>query len=68
MWKKTYETWCEKMEKESTGERGMGVRYKGSLGQIKRTVELQEEEKEERRLLLLLLLLFNCNWIDTRWQ
>jgi hypothetical protein len=35
------------MEKESTGERGMGVRYKGSQGQTKRTVELQEEEEEE---------------------
>jgi hypothetical protein len=34
------------MEKESTGERGMGVRYKGSQGQTKRTVELQEEEEE----------------------
>jgi hypothetical protein len=33
------------MEKESTGERGMGVRYKGSQGQTKRTVELQEEEE-----------------------
>jgi hypothetical protein len=32
------------MEKESIGERGMGVRYKGSQGQTKRTVELQEEE------------------------
>jgi hypothetical protein len=34
------------MEKESTGERGMGVRYKGSQGQTKRTVELQEEEED----------------------
>jgi hypothetical protein len=33
------------MEKESTGERGMGVGYKGSQGQTKRTVELQEEEE-----------------------
>jgi hypothetical protein len=33
------------MEKESTGERGMGVRYKGSQGQTKRTVELQEEKE-----------------------
>jgi hypothetical protein len=33
------------MEKESTGERGMGIRYKGSQGQTKRTVELQEEEE-----------------------
>jgi hypothetical protein len=33
------------MEKESIGERGMGVRYKGSQGQTKRTVELQEEEE-----------------------
>jgi hypothetical protein len=36
------------VEKESTGERGLGVRYKGSQGQTKRTVELQEEEEEER--------------------
>jgi hypothetical protein len=28
-------------------ERGMCVRYKGSQGQTKRTVELQEEEEEE---------------------
>jgi hypothetical protein len=35
------------MEKESTGERGMGVRYKGRQGQTERTVELQEEEEEE---------------------
>jgi hypothetical protein len=27
-------------------ERGMGIRYKGSQGQTKRTVELQEEEEE----------------------
>jgi hypothetical protein len=27
-------------------ERGMGVRYKGSQGQTKRTVELQEEEED----------------------
>jgi hypothetical protein len=32
------------MEKQSTGERGMGVGYKGSQGQTERTVELQEEE------------------------
>jgi hypothetical protein len=38
--------WCEKMEKESIGERGMGVRYKGSQGQTNRTAELQEEEEE----------------------
>jgi hypothetical protein len=25
----------------------MGIRYKGSQGQTKRTVELQEEEEEE---------------------
>jgi hypothetical protein len=31
----------------STGDRGMGVRYKGSQGQTKRTVEIQEEEEEE---------------------
>jgi hypothetical protein len=37
----------EKVEKESIGERGMGVRYKGSQGQTERTVELQEEEEEE---------------------
>jgi hypothetical protein len=36
------------MEKESTGERGMGVRYKGSQGQTERTVELQEEEEEKK--------------------
>jgi hypothetical protein len=34
------------MEKKSIGERGMGVRSKGSQGQTKRTVELQEEEEE----------------------
>jgi hypothetical protein len=46
---KTYfNAWCEKMKKECTGERGMGVGYKGSQGQTKRTVELQEEEEEER--------------------
>jgi hypothetical protein len=33
------------MKKESTGETGMGIRYKGSQGQTKRTVELQEEEE-----------------------
>jgi hypothetical protein len=33
------------MEKESTGKRGMGVGYKGSQGQTKRTVELQEDEE-----------------------
>jgi hypothetical protein len=33
------------MEKESTVERGMGVGYKGSQGQTKRTVELQEGEE-----------------------
>jgi hypothetical protein len=27
----------------------MGVRYKGSQGQTKRTVELQEEEEEEEK-------------------
>jgi hypothetical protein len=32
------------MEKESIGERGMGVRYIGSQGQTERTVELEEEE------------------------
>jgi hypothetical protein len=37
---------CEKMEKESIGERGMGARYKGSQGQTKRTVELHEEEED----------------------
>jgi hypothetical protein len=34
------------VEKESIGERGMGVSYKGSQGQTERTVELQEEEEE----------------------
>jgi hypothetical protein len=33
------------MEKESIGDRGMGVHYKGSQGQTERTVELQEEEE-----------------------
>jgi hypothetical protein len=46
MWKRPKNAWCEKVEKESIGERGMGVRYKGSQGQTKRTVELQEEEEE----------------------
>jgi hypothetical protein len=35
------------MEKESIGERRMSVRDKGSQGQTKRTVELQEEEEED---------------------
>jgi hypothetical protein len=38
------------MEKESIGERGMGIRYKGSQGQTKRTVELQEEEEGPREM------------------
>jgi hypothetical protein len=33
------------MEKESTGERGMGVGYKGIQGLTKRTVQLQEEKE-----------------------
>jgi hypothetical protein len=34
------------VEKERTGERGMGVGYKGSQGQTERTVELQEADRE----------------------
>jgi hypothetical protein len=33
------------MEKESIGERGIDIRYKGIQGETKRTVELQEEEE-----------------------
>jgi hypothetical protein len=32
------------MENESIGKRGMGINYKGSQGQTKRAVVLQEEE------------------------
>jgi hypothetical protein len=38
------------MKKESTGDREMGVRCKGSQGQTERTVELQEEGEEEEHL------------------
>jgi hypothetical protein len=31
------------MENESIGKRGMGINYKGSQGQTKRAVVLQEE-------------------------
>jgi hypothetical protein len=34
------------MEKESIGDKGMGVRYEGSQSQTKRIVELQEEEED----------------------
>ena len=34
------------MENESIGKRGMGINYKGSQGQTKRAVVLQEEEEE----------------------
>jgi hypothetical protein len=33
------------MENESIGKRGMGIHYKGSQGQTKRAVVLQEEEE-----------------------
>jgi hypothetical protein len=32
------------MENESIGKRGMGINYKGSQGQTKRAIVLQEEE------------------------
>jgi hypothetical protein len=32
------------MENESIGKRGIGINYKGSQGQTKRAVVLQEEE------------------------
>jgi hypothetical protein len=38
------------VEKESIGERGMGVGYKGRQGQTERTVELHEEEEEEEEV------------------
>jgi hypothetical protein len=34
------------MENERIGKRGMRVNYKGSQGQTKRAVVLQEEEEE----------------------
>jgi hypothetical protein len=34
------------MENESIGKRGMGFNYKGSQGQTKRAVVLQEVEEE----------------------
>jgi hypothetical protein len=34
------------MENESIGKRGMGINYKGSQGQTKRAVALQEEEEK----------------------
>ena len=39
------EAWCETMEIESIGQRGMGINYKGSQGQTERAIMLQEEEK-----------------------
>jgi hypothetical protein len=33
------------MENESIGKRGMGINYKGSQGQTKRAIVLQEEEE-----------------------
>jgi hypothetical protein len=33
------------MENESIGKRGMGINYKGSQGQTKRAVVVQEEEE-----------------------
>jgi hypothetical protein len=35
------------MENESIGKRGMGINYKGSQGQTKRAVVLQDEEDRE---------------------
>jgi hypothetical protein len=35
------------MENKSIRKRGMGINYKGSQGQTKRAVVLQEEEEEE---------------------
>jgi hypothetical protein len=37
-------TRCEMMENKSIGKGGMGINYKGSQGQTKRAVALQEEE------------------------
>jgi hypothetical protein len=34
------------MENENIGKRGMGINYKGSQGQTKRAVVLQEEEED----------------------
>jgi hypothetical protein len=34
------------MENKSIGNRGMGINYKGSQGQTKRAVVLQEEEED----------------------
>jgi hypothetical protein len=36
------------MENESIGKRGMGINYKGSQGQTKRAIVLQEEERRRR--------------------
>jgi hypothetical protein len=36
------------MENESIGKRGMSINYKGSQGQTKRALVLQEEEEESR--------------------
>jgi hypothetical protein len=36
------------MENESIGKRGMGINYKGSQGQTKRAVVLQEDDDEHR--------------------
>jgi hypothetical protein len=34
------EAWYETMEKESIGQRGMGMNYKGSQGQTERAIAL----------------------------
>jgi hypothetical protein len=34
------EAWCETLENESIGKRGMGINYKGSQGQTERAVAL----------------------------
>jgi hypothetical protein len=36
------------MENESIGKRGMDINYKGSQGQTKRAVVLEEEEEKAR--------------------
>jgi hypothetical protein len=37
------------MENEGIGKRGMGINYKGSQGQTKRAVVLQEEKEEKKQ-------------------
>jgi len=44
MWGRFKEARCETMENESIGQRRMGINYKGSQGQTKRTVVLEGEE------------------------